>query len=106
MKAMKLYVGHLPQEASDAELRNWFLREGFGVDRAKIIRDRYSGKPRGFGFVEIGDNEEAVRAILILNGKEFQGRTLVVDEARPARPPGRALRPKYRDTGSPEDLRR
>lgn len=64
------------------------MREGFGADSVKIIRDRYSGDSRGFGFVEIGDDEEAVRAILILNGKEFLGRALVVREARPHREDG------------------
>ena len=45
--------------------------DGFGVDSVKIIRDRYTGEPRGFGFVEIGDGEKAVRATLLLNGKQF-----------------------------------
>ena len=83
-----LYVGNLPLRASEEDLRKWFRQEGFGVDNVDIIRDRYTGESRGFGFVEIGDDEEAVRAMLILNGKEFLGRALVVSEARSPRPGG------------------
>ncbi len=61
---MELYVGNLPPQASEEELRDWFAREGFGLDSIEIIRDRYTGQSRGFGFVEIGDDEEAVRAML------------------------------------------
>jgi RNA recognition motif-containing protein len=84
-----LYVGNLPLRASEEDLRKWFRQEGFGVDNVDIIRDRYTGESRGFGFVEIGDDEEAVRAMLILNGKEFLGRALVVSEARAPREGGR-----------------
>ncbi len=80
-----LYVGNLPLRASEEDLRKWFREQGFGMDNVDIIRDRYTGESRGFGFVEIGDDEEAVRAMLILNGKEFLGRPLVVNEARPHR---------------------
>jgi RNA recognition motif-containing protein len=59
------------------------------VESIEIIRDRYTGESRGFGFVGIGDDEEAVRAMLILNGKEFLGRALVVSEARAPREGGR-----------------
>jgi RNA recognition motif-containing protein len=83
-----LYVGNLPLRASEEDLRKWFRQEGFGVDKVDIIRDRYTGESRGFGFVEIGDDEEAVRAMLILNSKEFLGRALVVSEARSPRPGG------------------
>ncbi len=84
-----LYVGNLPLRASEEDLRKWFRQEGFGVDNVDIIRDRYTGKSRGFGFVEIGDDEEAIRAMLILNGKEFLGRALVVSEAHSPREGGR-----------------
>ena len=56
----RLYVGNLPLRASEEDLRNWFRQEGFGVESIEIIRDRYTGESRGFGFVEIGDDEEAV----------------------------------------------
>jgi RNA recognition motif-containing protein len=81
----RLYVDNLPQQASKEELREWFARGGFGVDRVNIIRDRYSGASRGFGFVETADDEEALRAMLILNGKDFLGCALLVSEARPPR---------------------
>ncbi len=84
-----LYVGNLPLRAREEDLRKWFRQEGFGVDNVDIIRDRHTGESRGFGFVEIGDDEEAVRAMLILNGKEFLGRALVVSEARAPREGGR-----------------
>ena len=79
---MRLYVGNLPPLANEEELRNWFERGGFGVDRVNIMRDPSSGESRVIGFVEIADDEEAVCAILILNGKDFLGQTLVVNEAR------------------------
>jgi len=85
----RLYVGNLPLRASEEDLRKWFRQEGFGVESIEIIRDRHTGESRGFGFVEIGDDEEAVRAILILNGQEFLGRTLVVSEARAPHEGGR-----------------
>ncbi len=81
-----LYVGNLPLRASEEDLRKWFRQEGFDVDNVDIIRDRHTGESRGFGSVEIGDDEEAVRAMLILNGKEFLGRALVVSEAHSPRP--------------------
>ncbi len=84
-----LYVGNLPLRASEEDLWKWFRQEGFRVESIEIIRDRYTGESRGFGFVEIGDDEEAVRAMLILNGKEFLGRALVVSEARAPREGGR-----------------
>ncbi len=85
----RLYVGNLPLRSSEEGLRKWFRQEGFGVDSIEIIRDRYTGESRGFGFVEIGDDEEVVRAMLILNGKEFLGRALVVSEAHAPREGGR-----------------
>ena len=86
---MKLYVSNLPPQATEEELRSWFAREGFGADTVNIMRNPYSGRSLGFGFVEIADEEEAVRAMLILNGKDFLGRTLVVNKARARRAGGR-----------------
>ncbi len=85
----KLYVGNLPFKASEQDLRNWFAQYGFSADNVQITRDLSSGRSRGFGFVEMGDDEEAVRAMLILNGKEFLGQPLVVNEASPRRNGGR-----------------
>ena len=79
---MNIYVGNLPQEVTDEELREAF--EAFGqVTSVNIIKDRDSGQPRGFGFVEMPANAEGQAAISGLNGKEMKGRTLVVSEARP-----------------------
>ena len=79
---MNIYVGNLSYEATEEDLRQAF--EGFGqVESANIIKDRYSGEPKGFGFVEMPDKAEAQSAIEGLNGKELKGRTLTVNEARP-----------------------
>jgi RNA recognition motif-containing protein len=78
---MKLYVGNLPFEARDEELRELFA--GFGaVASSKVIIDNSSGRSRGFGFVEFEDQAEGRAAIAAVHGKEFGGRSLVVNEAR------------------------
>jgi RNA recognition motif-containing protein len=79
----KLFVGNLPYQASETELQSWFTQAGVNADSVSIVRDRFSGEPRGFGFVEIGNDEEAEKAIASCNGQDFLGRTLVVNEARP-----------------------
>lgn len=84
----KLYIGNVPYQATDGELQSWFEQAGFQVQSATLVRDRYSGEPRGFGFVEIGNDEDAERAIQTLNGKDFLGRNLIVNEARPPRERG------------------
>ncbi len=80
---MKLYVGNLPYQASEADLQDWFSQAGISVDTVTLVRDRFSGDPRGFGFVEIHKDEDAELAIRSCNGKSFMGRALVVNEARP-----------------------
>ncbi len=85
----KLYVGNLPFQANENELQDFFAGAGVKVTAVNVIRDRFSGEPRGFGFVEIGSDEDAERAIQTLNGQEFLGRKLVVNEARPVRESGR-----------------
>lgn len=79
----KLFVGNLPYQASEAELRDWFSQAGFNADSVTIMMDRFSGQPRGFGFAEFGNDDEADRAIAACNGQDFLGRSLVVNEARP-----------------------
>jgi RNA recognition motif-containing protein len=80
----KIYVGNLPFSATEAGVREMF--EQFGpVSTVNLITDRETGSPRGFGFVEMEDG--AAKAIGSLNGKDFEGRKLVVNEARP-RPEG------------------
>jgi len=79
---MNIYVGNLLREASEDDLRQAF--EAFGqVASVKIIKDRYSGDPRGFGFVEMPNLQEAKSALSELDGKDLKGRTLKVNEARP-----------------------
>ena len=77
-----IYVGNLPYDMTDAKLEETFTSFGT-VERAKVIVDRVSGRSRGFGFVEMASSEEAKAAIEGLNGSEVDGRTLVVNEARP-----------------------
>lgn len=85
--AKKLYVGGLPYSATEDALRDLFSQAGT-VESASIITDRASGRSKGFGFVEMSTEEEAQKAIETLNGKDFEGRNITVNEARPqeARP--------------------
>jgi RNA recognition motif-containing protein len=80
--AVKLYVGNLPYTTTDDELRELFSPHGT-VESTAVISDRESGRSKGFGFVELSSAEEAKAAIEALNGKDFGGRNLVVNEARP-----------------------
>ncbi len=84
----KLYVGNLPFQATEEELGTWFAQAGVTPANITLVRDRFSGQPRGFGFVEINNDEEAERAIQSLNGHDFMGRNVVVNEARPPREGG------------------
>lgn len=81
----KLYVGNLPFSATDDSLQQLFAPVGT-VESAQVIMDRFSGRSKGFGFVEMGSEEEASAAISQLNGKDFEGRALTVSEARPQAP--------------------
>jgi RNA recognition motif-containing protein len=79
---MNIYVGNLAAGTTEDELRQAF--EGFGkVDTARIIKDRFSGESRGFGFVEMPDGAQAKAAIEGMNGKDLKGQSLTVNEARP-----------------------
>ena len=84
---LNLYVGNLPFTANDDEIRQLFEQYG-QVDSVNLITDRETGRPRGFGFVEMGGREEGERAIQELDGKDFGGRQLTVNEARPRAPRG------------------
>ncbi|MEZ5426715.1 MAG: RNA-binding protein [Pyrinomonadaceae bacterium] len=79
---MKLYVGNISFETSERDLEELFGESGT-VESANIITDRDSGRSRGFGFVEMSSKEEGNNAIEQLNGQEVNGRSLVVNEARP-----------------------
>lgn len=80
--ATKLYVGNLPFQTTSDELRDHFAQAG-NVESASVVEDRMTGRSRGFGFVEMATAEEAAAAIEQLNGKDFGGRNLTVNEARP-----------------------
>jgi cold-inducible RNA-binding protein len=84
----KLYVGNLPFKATEEQVQELFSEVGVQPDSLTLLRDRFTGQPRGFGFAEIRDDAEAEKAIAALNGKDFLGRALVVNEARPQREGG------------------
>ena len=79
---MNIYVGNLPFSTTESELRSLFGNYE-SVTSAKLITDRDSGRSRGFGFVELSDDEEGSRAIEDLNGFDLDGRSLTVNKARP-----------------------
>lgn len=79
---MNIYAGNLSRDLSEAELREAFEAFG-GVNSVAIIKDKFTGDSRGFGFVEMPNKEEGEAAIAGLNGKELKGRTVNVNEARP-----------------------
>lgn len=78
----KLYVGSLSFDTTEDGLRDHFAKTG-KVESASIITDKTSGRSKGFGFVEMSSEDEAKKAIEMLDGKELDGRTIVVNEARP-----------------------
>ena len=84
----KLYVGNLSFKATEEQVQALFAEVGVQPDALSLLRDRFTGQPRGFGFAEVHDDAEADKAIAALNGKEFLGRALVVNEARPQREGG------------------
>ena len=98
----KLYVGNLPYSVTEESLQRHFAQHG-SVVSARIITDKFSGRSKGFGFVEMSSDEDAERATAALNGTDFEGRNIVVSEARPQPPrdsrpgAGGAGRPSRRD---------
>lgn len=79
---MKIYVGNLPFSTTDNDLRTLFEAHG-QVTSASVVMDRETGRPRGFGFVEMAANDQGQAAINALNGTQVGGRSIVVNEARP-----------------------
>ena len=79
----KLYIGNLPFSATEDQLQEWFSQIGVSPSSVNLIRDRFTGQSRGFAFVEINSDDEADRAVNSMNGQNFGGRNLVVNEARP-----------------------
>ncbi|MBX4189257.1 RNA-binding protein [Candidatus Parcubacteria bacterium] len=90
----KLYVGGIPYTTTEAALQDAFSKAG-AVNSASIIIDRMTGRSKGFGFVEMSNDEEAQAAINMWNGMDFEGRKLTVNVARPLEPraPGAGRRP-------------
>jgi RNA recognition motif-containing protein len=82
----RLYVGNLPFDTDESQLRALFQEGGRQVSDVKIITDRDTGRPRGFAFVEMGSQADAEAAVSALNGREFGGRALTVNEAREQAP--------------------
>ncbi len=83
--AKRLFIGSLPYNTTDQELKDAFSQAGT-VESVTIITDKMTGRSKGFGFVEMATDEDAQKAIELWNGKEFSGRNLVVNEARPMEP--------------------
>ncbi len=86
----KLYVGGLPYKTNDGEMQQLFAQAG-SVTSSRVIIDKMTGRSRGFGFIEMASDEDAQKAISMFNGQEYEGRKLIVNEARPMedRPPRR-----------------
>ncbi len=82
---MNIYVGNLAFAVTDDDLRDLFASHG-DVASANVIKDRFSGESRGFGFVEMPSREDALAAIEALNGTDFKGRSITVNEAKPKAP--------------------
>ena len=95
----KLFVGNLPYSANETEIQNFFSDNGVAVDSVTVMRDKFTGQARCFGFVEINDDDAAMRAVEACHGKDLMGRTLVVNEARPMTPRegGGGARPPRRE---------
>ncbi|MGH7784101.1 MAG: RNA recognition motif domain-containing protein [Candidatus Binatia bacterium] len=81
----KIYVGNLPYSVTEDKLQQHFAQHG-SVVSARVVTDKFSGRSKGFGFVEMSADGEAERAISALNGTDFEGRNIVVSEARPQAP--------------------
>ena len=90
----KLYVGNLPYSFGDSDMQQAFGQFG-SVSSAKVMIDRDTGRSKGFGFVEMGTDEQAQSAIAGMNGQQHGGRDLVVNEARPMEPRSGGARRSY-----------
>ncbi len=86
--AKKIYVGNMSFSVTEEELRNMFTQHG-EVTSVSVISDKQTGRSRGFGFVEMANDDQAQAAIAALNGKDISGRTIVVNEAKPREEGGR-----------------
>jgi len=82
-----LYIGNLPFNTGEEDLKQLFERAG-AVESTNVIRDKFTSKSRGFGFVEMKSDEDGNKAIEMFNGQEIEGRVIVVNEAKPQQPRG------------------
>jgi RNA recognition motif-containing protein len=100
--AKKLYVGNLSYKTTEESLKEYFAQAG-SITSAFIVSDKFTGRPKGFGFVEFENDADADKAIEMFNAKEFEGRNLNVSEAKPQtdRPPRR----DFGDRGPRRDFR-
>ena len=94
--AKKIYVGNMSYDTTESKLQELFAAHG-EVTSVSVVTDRYTGRARGFAFVEMATNEAAQAAIEALNGQEVDGRQLKVNEARPSKPRGGGDRGGRRD---------
>jgi RNA recognition motif-containing protein len=101
----RLFVGNVSHNVTDAQLNEFIANAGFQVASAVVIRDKVTGQSRGFGFVELAENEDFNRAIAGLNGQTLDGRKLTVNEARPMRTDGGGPRGGGRGGRSDRGLR-
>jgi RNA recognition motif-containing protein len=97
----RLYVGNLPYDISEQSIADAFAQDGRRVERVNIVLDRDTGRPRGFAFVEMASDEDAKKAIAVMDGAELSGRRLRVNEAEDRRPGG--PRPPSGPGGPPRD---
>lgn len=94
----RLYIGNLPYRATEADLTTWFQQQGVNASGVNVMRDRFSNESRGFGFAEV-DDPDIDRAVEQCNGKQFMGRALVINEARPMEKGGGGQRRARTESG-------
>ena len=99
----QLFVGNLPFGATQAEMQAWFTAAGITVRSVEVAVDRFSGQPRGFAVIEVADEAEAKRAIVACNGKDFNGRNVLIDHIRPVTEPRQGTQ---RETRTPRKGRK
>jgi len=96
---MRLFIGNLPFAATEDDIQGMFSQAGVTADSIQVMRDKFSGKSRGFGFAEIKDDAQGAQAVNACNGQSLLGRALVVNEARPTTPGGGGFRERGGDRG-------
>ncbi len=89
----RLYIGNLPYRATEADLTAWFQQQGVNASNVNVMRDRFSNESRGFGFAEVED-ANVEHSVELCHGKQFMGRALVINEARPMEKGSGARRPR------------